>query len=355
MARFVTTLSSISKFTALLIVASLLTVAGLFHYRVAKALRVDPRSMKINDVTAGAHNVTYELTMGIETPGTLGSVRIQFCSNTSLVNDVCDPPFGFDALNVNISSQSGETGFSRHPTMSSVNEIVLSRAPVMANAGISVYTLSNIINPTDEGTMFMRVLTYTSSDGSGSYVDAGGLATAFTKELTISAEVPPYLLFCAAEFVSGFNCASAEGDFIDFGTFGADRTAAGTSEMVTGTNADGGYVIRVNGIGLASGINVINSMAGGVSQRGTSQFGMNLRANTSPLVGEEVDGPGAGQPTAAYNVPNQFRFATGEAIASSAAPDDYRKYTASYIVNVPSDQPGGVYATTMTYICLANF
>jgi hypothetical protein len=36
-------------------------------------------------------------------------------------------------------------------------------------------------------------------------------------------------------------------------------------------------------------------------------------------------------------------------------PDDVRKYTATYIANVPNNQAAGIYVSTITYVCLANF
>jgi len=112
----------------------------------------------------------------------------------------------------------------------------------------------------------------------------------------------------------------------------------------------------VLGSSMTSGSNVIPAMAGGgPSVKGTSQFGLNLRANTNPVIGQEVTGPGVAGITANYANQNQFRFNSGDVLASTLGPDDFRKYTVSYIVNVAAGQPGGVYSTTLTYVCLANF
>jgi hypothetical protein len=91
------------------------------------------------------------------------------------------------------------------------------------------------------------------------------------------------------------------------------------------------------------------------SLAGTSQFGMNLRANASPAIGADPVGPGIAAVAAAYNTPDQYRFRAGDVVASSTGPNDYRKFTVSYIANVDAAQPPGVYATTITFICLANF
>jgi hypothetical protein len=92
-----------------------------------------------------------------------------------------------------------------------------------------------------------------------------------------------------------------------------------------------------------------------VSRPGLPQFGFNLRANSSPAGGSDPIGPGVGTPQAGYNQPNIYRFVNGDVIASTTAPDDIRQYTASYLVNVSAAQPAGIYVSTVTYVCLANF
>ena len=338
-----------------LVIASLLIGAGLLlSLRGINAAALDPRSIQLDNSAVSATNVTYRLDFSVATPGTLGSLEVQFCSNTSLIDDICDPPAGFDLSSANLVDQSGETGFSIHP-LSTVNELILTRTPGAASAGQVAYTLDGVTNPSELGTTFMRIMTYPSDDASGAATDAGGLAFATNKALNLSVEVPPYLTFCLGESIAGFNCATAEGNFIDFGLLTPDRTGAGNTQMLVATNGASGYGIRLGGPTLTSGNNEIPPLSGQTSQQGVSQFGLNARANVVPSVGADVQGPGSGQPTVGYNNPDHYRFGSGEVIATSTQPEDFRKYTVSYIVNVSKDQPSGIYATTMTYICLANF
>lgn len=360
MAYFLTVLVRPSKKAVLFIIASLVISAGLFCVPAAEAAQIDPRSLRISNSTAGAGGVTYRFEIGIATSGDIGSMRFQFCSNTSLIDDVCDPPFGLDALNANLSEQTGGGGgYSLHP-MTGSSEIILTRVPGNVASGLAVFTFTNLRNPVAIGTTFVRVYTHASVDGTGPYTDAGGLAFATSGDVSVSAEVPPFLLFCAGVQIDGYDCASANGDLINFGELGADRTGAGVSQMLAATNADSGYGIRVSGTTLASGNNIIEPMSGQFSRAGSSQFGMNLRHNFAPDVGRDAEGPGAGWPAGGqngegYDAPNRYRFKAGEVVAVVNEPDDFRKYTVSYVVNVPRGQPGGVYAATMTYICLANF
>ena len=91
------------------------------------------------------------------------------------------------------------------------------------------------------------------------------------------------------------------------------------------------------------------------SLSGASQFGINLRANNNPAIGADVIGPGVGQVTANYDTPNRFTYQEGDTLAAAAIASDNQTYTVTYLTNISKAQPVGVYATTLTYICLANF
>jgi hypothetical protein len=200
------------------------------------------------------------------------------------------------------------------------------------------------------------VQTYASSDGSGNASDYGGIAFSIVNAITITAEVPPYLIFCTAITISTYDCASADGNYIDFGALSSSHASSGSSQFMVATNAGDGYAISVNGTTLTSGNNVITPLSNGdVSRPGTSQFGFNLVANSTPADGQAVNGPGTTQPVNDYAQANTYRFVPGDTLVSSDSTNEVRRFTSSYIVNVPVTQPAGVYVSTITYICLANF
>jgi hypothetical protein len=101
---------------------------------------------------------------------------------------------------------------------------------------------------------------------------------------------------------------------------------------------------------------------------GVSQFGLNLKANTTatsnPAVGTEV-APASngtnyrGQAVTGYATADTFKFNSTDSVANSASGgaggSDAQIFTASYIVNVPGSQPAGTYTTTLTYICTPTF
>jgi hypothetical protein len=318
----------------------------------------DPLDARFDKISTSEASVvaTHQLGFDISNVAVpVGSISFEFCQNTPIIGDVCDPPSGLDTSGAVLSSQSGSTGFTIDPS-STNGHIILTRPPALPVAGPSRYIFDNFINPDTSRTYYVRIQTFTSTDATGSDIESGGVTFYIIGHIDVTAEVPPYLKFCAAVTITAFDCSTATSFLIDFGEFSRTIPSAGTSEFVAATNAAFGYSVSVNGTTLISGTSIIPALypASG-SVTGTSQFGMNLKANTSPVVGIENQGPGIATATAGYNLPNLFGFQNGDTVATSTGSTDNNKFTVSYIVNINSAQPAGFYATTMTYICLANF
>lgn len=331
-----------------------LLTAGVWPTSRLAAADVVQRSIRVSSGQAAQSGVAYRVAFSTITTSPIGSVRVQFCANSPLIDDPCTAPAGFDISNATMASQNGMTGFviSSNTT---AHEMVIGRPPAVEGPIASVYLFAGVTNPLNGGSMYARIYTYPTSDGTGPYTDGGGLALYFQGGVGVSAEVPPYLRFCLGESITNFDCNTATEPFSDIGTLSPLVTGLAQSQLVVATNADGGYSMWVQGGTMTSGNNTIPAMTGTASQRGVSQFGINLRANTSPVIGQDPAGPGGATVAAGYNQQNQFRFQSGDFLTTATAPDDNRKFTVSYVVNVADDQPGGIYATTLTYIVLANF
>lgn len=320
----------------------------------AYGAELSDRSMKMSSSVASA-TATYQLGFDISTAGPLGSISIQYCSNSPIFPDPCVAPAGMSLAGVALTDQTGETGFSLAPNPAG-NELLLSRSVAPSAVGPVTYTLTNAVNPNAIGSYYVRMQTYATSDASGPATDFGAIAFAINNDLSVTAEVPPYLIFCAALTIPILDCASAEGNYINFGELSSTRPSFGTSQVLSASNAKDGYNVTLDGITMTSGNNEITALiAADASRPGTPQFGMNLRANASPSGGSEPDGPGVGAPLPGYNTANFFKFVAGDIVISTDKPDEMRRYTASYLVNVPRTQPAGVYVSTVTYICLGNF
>lgn len=312
------------------------------------------RSAKVSTGQTGAV-ANYTFNFDIVSATTIGSISFSFCGNSPLPGEPCDPPVGFDATATSLVSELGETGFSIHPT-STANQIILTRPTQVPIPGTVTYEMDNITTPTTSGAYFLRIETFATEDATGLGTDFGGLALSSSDIVNINTTVPPYLLFCMGVTITGTDCDTASGSYLNFGELSANSARTGTTQMVVATNAADGYVIVLNGTTMLSGTNAIAALvANDVSRPGTSQFGINLRNNSDPSVGSNVTGGGTGTPTANYNIVNRYRFVPGEQIASAATADAYRKYTVSYIVNVPNGQAPGIYVSTITYITTATF
>jgi hypothetical protein len=335
--------------TGFLVVLMILASAS-----VVNANELSDRSLKIlNDVP----NTTtdYEGSFITSSSASVGSIKILFCKNSPLQQDICVAPAGFDVTNAQLISTSGISGFSLF--VAGTNELILSRTASFVSAGQPfTFTIGNIVNPSASGAYYARIATYSSHDGSGSSIDFGGMALSITGSLELTAVVPPYLIFCVGLIIPGYNCAAASGDYINFGNFSSSITAQADSQILAASNAADGYAIEDYGTTMTSGNNVIPAMTDDeTSQINTSQFGINLRANSSPAGGADPSGPGNGSPTPSYDNPDHYQFVDNDIIVSTSAPDNLRKYTVSYIVNVNASQPPGIYVSTLTYVCTGSF
>jgi hypothetical protein len=318
---------------------------------------LDDRSLQLLDDAPSA-TTTYTFSFMISNSSTVGSFSILFCSNTPLLDDSCTVPVGLDVTNAVLSSQTGLTDFTA--SAPATNELILSRIPSLITPPVPVtLTFDNVVNPSSigyNGSYYARLAAYSSIDATGTPVDYGGVAFAIANNLQINSIVPPYLTFCSGLVISTFDCSTASGDYINFGNLSTAHSSQAASQLLVATNAPNGYVIQVYGTTMTSGNNVIPAITSdSISRPGTSQFGINLRANAVPAIGADPTGPGSGEPTVNYNNPDHYKLVSNDTIASSLNADDYRKYTASYIVNTSSAQPPGVYASTLTYVCAGSF
>lgn len=310
------------------------------------------RSVTIGTSAVSA-NTTYNFKFDIGTVASVGSIVIDFCATSPLYTVACVPPSGLDVSAAVLVSQLGETGFLVDPSTTN-NRLVLTRAPVMTSLITARYNFSNIINQDYVGVSYARIATFASTDGSGSRIDSGGLVFATSNKISVHTYVPPYLTFCVGVTVAG-DCSSASGEFLGFGELSSTEPKYLTSQYAGATNDPTGFSTSLTGVTMTSGTNVIPALSSPTpSISGVSQFGMNLRANSSPNVGNEPSGIGTSVASVDYNTPNQFVF-KNQVISSSPLSTDFNLFTVSYVVNIAESQPPGIYNTTLTYIATAAF
>ena len=148
---------------------------------------------------------------------------------------------------------------------------------------------------------------------------------------------------------------------VALGDFSAAATATATATFQVLNYTSFGYVVQIVGTAptMTSPSHTITAMATtGPSQAGTDQFGINLVANTSPIsFGANPDHGqfGFGSAETGYDTANNYRFVSGETIASAPKSSGLTTYTISYIVNVSSLDPGGQYVGSETLVCTGTY
>lgn len=146
---------------------------------------------------------------------------------------------------------------------------------------------------------------------------------------------------------------------INFGSFSATTPTVTTATFTILNYTSFGYVAQIFGSAPAYGSHTIPAMTTTDSSHvGTEQFGMNLVANTSPVsVGANPDNGqfGFGSVDANYATTNQYRFVSGETIASAPKSSGVTNYTITYMVNVAGLTPGGTYTSDQTIIVTGTY
>ncbi|MDQ3065360.1 MAG: hypothetical protein M3Q36_03775 [bacterium] len=310
------------------------------------------RSLTIEDTTPGVSN-RYVLSWRYAQAASVGSIKLEMCTSGGY-DETCVSPNG-DMSAATLFSQNGETGFSINSQ--STNSILLTRgADAVDTVTQSTYTFDTINNPSGlQKTFYIRISTYSSSDGTGAFNHFSSVVNATTEPIVINTEVPPILYFCTGLTIDLW-CDNVSGNMIDYGNLSAVTGHYDTSQFGVATNALGGYVVTANGNTMTAGTRTIDqTIVPSAFTPGVGQFGMNLRANTLPAVGQDPYGLGISTVSAGYNNPDVFQFNDGDEVASSVTGTLFDIFTVTYIVNIPPNQPSGVYNTTIAYICTAAF
>jgi hypothetical protein len=316
--------------------------------------------------------VNHLFTFTANAGASVGSIQFLYCTTASIAT--CVTPTGLLTTSATLSSQTGATGFTMVNATNGAPYITRTAAVITA-ATVLTYQLNSITNPsTTNQTFYVRISSFTATNATGTALDTGSVAASTATQIVLTGTMPESLIFCAGATVTTTagipDCTTATAGAVSFNQlFSPTDTATATSQMAASTNAGTGYTITVTGATLTSGANTIPAIAAAKTiTRGTSEFGLNLKLNTTATstvaVGAEV-APAAngtslrGQAIAAYNTVDNFKYASGDPVANSGntvlGPTNPQIFTVSYIVDVAGNQPAGSYTTTLTYICTATY
>lgn len=157
---------------------------------------------------------------------------------------------------------------------------------------------------------------------------------------------------------------SVTGGAFNLGTLTTSAPGYGSTTFSVRTYPAYGYNVYITGTPLTnnSGGHVLTPMStADTSKPGLAeQFGLNLRANTTPAVGADPQQiPDStfsfGAAATGYNTANNFKFADGDLIASSPKSSGTTNYTMSFIANITKDTPGGMYAGHLYVLVVPTF
>ena len=365
------------------LVASLLPMHGVYAAELtSRSLTLQAGVSDGGSKPSGVVNHLFSFTMPAAGSPSIGSIQFLYCTTAS---GTCTTPSGLSTTAATMGTQTGATGFTLVNTTNGAPYITRSASSVSPNT-VATYQLLTVTNPDNtrcfSGTppasnncaFYVRITTFTSTDATTGATDSGVVAASTSTQITLTGTMPESLIFCTGGAITTTggipDCSTATSGAVSFNQpFSPADTATAISQMSASTNAGTGYIITVNGPTLTSGSNTVTAMGSSTTGvRGTSQFGMNLRANTTstsnPAVGTDV-APAAngtnykGEALAGYSTIDNFKFVSGNSVADSAnggaGPSDSQIYTISYIVNVNGAQAIGTYTSTLTYICTATF
>lgn len=172
------------------------------------------------------------------------------------------------------------------------------------------------------------------------------------------------------QFQAGFNTTdqpllefAVNGGVYDLGILDATATGAAMASFSVRTYLSSGYIVTAKGDSpSASGgghtLTALNSATS--SSPGTEQFGINLAANTNPLIGAApAQSPDSsfsfGGASPDYASPNIFKFLNGDTIAFSPKSSGRTNYSLSIIANIARDTPAGQYGGTLNLQVIPTF
>lgn len=303
--------------------------AGAFSLPSQRSIKM---SSSANGSIAAGQDVTYELSFITNQNGAssdIGSLVLEFCSNTPIIGDSCTAPAGFNAhaftgdntLALGTQVGTGGADFAISNTNATANRIVLTRSVTPQIATGTTITIpfgtsaagDGITNPTTTNTTFYaRVITFTTTTGAQEYtsqdventdnipdldsgtpnvaVDAGGFALSTAAQITITAKVPEKLTFCVYTTGAGTDCSGKSGTAITLGDQNGVLSDTGpyvdkSAKYTVATNALYGVAIRMKGGTLKTNLGCSEAVTqacsidstgnpGATSSPNSEQFGM---------------------------------------------------------------------------------
>ena len=147
----------------------------------------------------------------------------------------------------------------------------------------------------------------------------------------------------------------------NMGILTTDKTATKTTVIRVRNNLSEGYVVQLLGSAPVFGKHKLATHnVPTASQPGVEQFGINVVANTTPLIGAApAQIPGGqglfGDAADGYNTANLFKFVSGDVVARSTTSSGRTDYTISMVVNISNTTPAGKYTGDFSALVIPTY
>jgi hypothetical protein len=367
-----------NTFFARLAATAILALAVLLLPGTALAHgQLQSRSVELGSSLTNASN-PIRLHWSSGTAGTVRGIRIQVCANSPSYSVSCAAPSGgFSASSLAGVGGSLSSGWSYSGSGNNATLTKASGDSFFASSAASV-NIAGFINPSSIATFYLRVTTYSSTGlSTGSELDFGSMAVSTIRSITGSGSAAAKLVFRVANAAS-VNCDSqtdipdptdVTSDFVTLSPNpgSISQPSLGTAQFCVATNAHFGFVVGYHDAALGgpdkgfwNGTHEFPVANVFTSTPGTEQFGFNLRDNASPDFGIDPDGTGLVSDLTNPNYSTVDRFSyndTGSSstLAQKGGPNISSRYTISYLANISSSTPGGLYLAHQIFTCTATF
>lgn len=343
-------------------------VAAVLPSQASAYAGLGTRYIQMSNTANGATATVYKVGLTTVTNNqTIGSVVIDFCSNSPIIGDSCTAPTGFDSVDASLGVYNitgGITGLTVDATNSTANHVVLTRTAAAVANGTHTFELGNgtngITNPTNTNTTFYaKISTHTGTTGGvdTAGTDAGGVALSTANQLSLTAKVQETLTFCV--YTSG-TCGGggtavilgdANGVLLSTATHYTD-----TAEFDIASNAQSGVAVKLKGGLLTSGANNITSSGTSCTADSNStaveQFGFRLSTVGAGQTADSDYGCSSGNHTFDTALTNTTY---GQNVATTAGATDSSTTEIEFTAKAAGTTEAGIYTSTLTMIATATY
>lgn len=362
------------------LVALVALVAATLAPTVALAAQLTTRSVALSSTSASATSVTYQV--NFTAVSTANQFLVDFCTNSPTIGDSCTAPTGMVVTSA-ASTTSGVTA------VAGTGHQIIVTMPIAAAANISV-DITGITNPSSAGTLYARILTFTSPNASsytstspGTYVDDGGAAMSITSTVGVSGSVQESMIFCAsATAVTGAGCsAGVTAPTLQLGETVGSTKALSASAVSTGdiytqisTNASSGAVVNLkSGVSCggmkrveATGCDIAPALTSDISA-GQAKFGVKVAPDATNDVALSATGTYQAKAGSVYNgTTYALNWVSGNAtgVASvygdpimdtNGAPLSNKAVKMTFGASITNTTPAGLYSADMSLIATGKF